>query len=155
MVQGLAARFVPAADEVGLLQRGRGPEGELFLKFAEKGHYGGRTRPTSTRQGIYCATPSGEFLSSLNHNDPRRVEAALRKALEAWEAMPREKRLLPGAPAAAPEGRFRYESLFPADGLALRVFVRDLPRGEGCATTTKEEDWRARSWNQDTVWFRR
>ena len=150
-MQALAARFIPAADEVWLLQHGKGAESELFLKFAEKGHYGGRTRPTDTRQGIYCATPSGEFLSSLNHNDPRRVEAALRQALAAWEAMPREKRLRPEAPAAAPEGRFRWETLFPADGLSLRVFVRDLPREGG----PKEGDWRTRSWNQDSAWFRK
>ncbi len=150
-MQRLAARFVPAADEVWLLQHAKGPVGELFRGFAEKGHYGGRTTPTDTRQGIYCATPSGEFLASLNHNDPRRVEAALRKALEAWEALPREKRLRPEAPAAEPAGRFRFEALFPADGLALQVHVRDLPR-EGDA---KKGDWRARAWNQDTAWFRR
>ncbi len=150
-MQALAARFVPAADEVGLLQRGRGPEGELFVKFAEKGHYGGRTEPTNTRQGIYCAAPSGEFLASINHNDPRQVEGMLRRALEAWDALPRAKRLPPAALAEAPEGRFRYETLFPADGLALHVFVRDLPRdGDDVA-----KDWRASAWNQDTAWFRR
>ena len=82
----LARRFIPAADEVGLLQRktSAGPEAEWFRTVAEQGHYGGRTVPTDTRQGIYAAAPSGVLLASINHSDPRRVADMLRKALAIW-----------------------------------------------------------------------
>ena len=53
-VQELAASFVPAADEAHFLKVMRGAEGDLFRAVAEKGHYAGRTVPTSTRQGIYA-----------------------------------------------------------------------------------------------------
>src|SRR5262245_29858240 len=118
--------------------------------MAEHGHYGGRTTPTDTRQGIYAAAPSGEFLASINHNDPARVAAMLEKALAAWDAMPREKRLPAAALEAAPVGRRRWEALYPADGLVLRVHTRDVDRGAG-----ENADGRLRAWNLDFAWFRR
>lgn len=148
----LAKRFVPAADEVGFLQRktSKGPEAEWFRGVAEQGHYGGRSVPTDTRQGIYAAAPSGVLLASINHNDPRRVAAMLVKALAAWEALPRAKRLPASALAKAPVGRPRWEALYPVDGLVLRVTTRDVGR-----ETAAEDDWRAKAWNLDFAWFRR
>src|SRR5439155_24689327 len=107
------------------------PESAWFRAMAAHGHYGGRTTPTDTLQGIYAAAPSGEFLASINHNDPARVAAMLEKALAAWDALPREKRLPPEAVEAAPAGRPRWETLYPADGLVLRVHTRDVGREEG------------------------
>jgi hypothetical protein len=148
----LAKRFVPAADEVGFLQRktSKGPEAEWFRGVAEQGHYGGRTVPTDTRQGIYAAAPSGVLLASINPNDPRRVAAMLTKALAAWEALPRAKRLPASALAQAPVGRPRWETLYPVDGLALRVTSRDVGREPASG-----DDWRAKAWNLDFAWFRR
>ena len=147
----LAKQFVPAADEVGFLQRksSKGPEAEWFRGVAEQGHYGGRTVPTDTRQGIYAAAPSGVLLASINHSDPRRVAAMLVKALAAWEALPRAKRLPASALVQAPVGRPRWETLYPVDGLALRVTTRDLARESASA-----DDWRATAWNLDFAWFR-
>jgi hypothetical protein len=148
-VKRLAEKFVPAADEVGFLQRRPGPEGDLFRKVAEQGHYAGRMKPTDTRQGIYATAPNGTLLASVNSNDPRRMQEMLEKALAAWGGLPREARLPEAALEKSPKGRFRWESLYPEDGLALRVNSRDLERpSEGA-------DWRAHAWNQDYAWFRR
>ena len=57
-------RFVPAADEVWHLQNRKDAECRLFQAIAEQGHYAGRSRPSTTRQGIYACTPSGRFLAS-------------------------------------------------------------------------------------------
>lgn len=143
-VQKLAAQFVAAADEVWFLQNTAGPEGEWFRAAAEQGHYGGR--PNSTRQGIYAVAPSGTLLASMNHNDPRRVAKMLRSALAKWEGMSDAERL-EGAPAG--DAPWRWERLYPRDGLVLRVNTRDLPRDQG------ESNWKTRAWNQDYAWFRR
>jgi hypothetical protein len=69
----LAAKFVPAADEVYRMQNlktSTDPECRLFQKFAEQGHY---RRPGTTRQGTYCVSPSGVLLGSINSNDPQRI----------------------------------------------------------------------------------
>ena len=66
----LAAQFVPAADEVFRMQNlktGTDPECRLFQKFAELGHY---RQPGTTRQGTYCATPSGILLASISRSVP-------------------------------------------------------------------------------------
>src|SRR5437667_10677727 len=113
-------KFVPAADEVWALQHEKGPECDHFRLFCEKGHYGGRTQPTDTRQGTYACTPSGEFLASINTNDPRQMAAMMKKALEVWEAMPKGQRLMAEDPVPAPKGRDRMEMHVPTDGLVLR-----------------------------------
>jgi hypothetical protein len=144
-VKRLAERFLPVADEVGMLQRAKTKEGELFRRIAEQGHYAGRSHPTDTRQGLYAAAPSGVLLASINHNDPSRVAAMLEKALAAWEALPGDQRRGEGD-----VGGFRWESLRPEDGLVLRVTTRDLARD-----LPAEAGWRARAWNRDVAWFRR
>ena len=149
-MKALAARFVPAADEVHGLQVGKGPEGDLFRKIAEQGHYAGRTRPSSTRQGIYAAAPSGRLLASINSNRPDQMADMLRKALAVWETLPKEERLLPGEVPASPPDRWRWESKYPTDGLVLKVTSRDVGR-EGA----RGDDWPARAWNRDFAWFKR
>lgn len=153
-VRALLARFVPAADEVGRLQRGEDPESRLFQKVAEQGHYAGRTVPSSTRQGLYATTVDGQLLASINHNDPARVAAMLEKALAAWEALPEAGRV----PEAGWDGTGdlrRLEARYPADGLVLRLSSRDLPRDVPGAAAPAAPDWRAAAWNLDYVWLRR
>jgi hypothetical protein len=149
-VRTLLERFVPCADEVWFLQNQKGPECDLFRSFCEKGHYGGRTRPTNTRQGSYAVAPSGEFLASINTNDPRAMAGMLRKALEAWKSLPEHKRFMDPAPATEPEGRRRAEARYPTGGLALKTWSRDLPRPSG----VEDRGWAA-AWNQDFAWFLR
>jgi hypothetical protein len=138
---------VPVADEVGQLQRSQGPEGELFRRIAEQGHYAGRTQPTNTRQGIYALTADGDFLASVNTRRGEEVLAMLERALAAWNALAREEPDAVDAAEVAPERRFR--SLYPADGLVLEVHSRDLPREDA------PRDWRAGASNRDRAWFRR
>lgn len=151
-VQKLAAEFVPAADASDRIQSKDSFDADalLFHKF------GGRRTIASTRageglgQGQYAVAPSGELLASCATPDPREVAAMMKAGLEKWKQLPRERRLLaePPDPKAAENWR-RWEKLYPADGLVLRVVTRDLPRGDG-----KEVPAHFRyAWNQDFAWF--
>lgn len=143
----LAARFVPATDEVYRLQNGTDAECRLFQTFAEKGHYGGR--PGTTRQGTYAATPGGDLLASVNSNNPDRIAAMLRDALAKWEKLAPGDRLPAGDPKDQAPSLRRAERYYPAGGLVLHVYSRDLPRADAA------EGWRGKAWNQDYAWFRK
>ena len=140
----LAAKFVPAADEVYRMQNqdGTDPECRLFQKFAELGHYGGR--PGTTRQGTYATTPSGVLLGSINSNDPVRIADMLQRALAKWQTLSREDRMSSTDPQKQLADIKRPERFYPKDGLVLYVTSRDMPRkkpryshGQGLP-----EDWR-------------
>lgn len=147
-VQKLLRSFVPVADEVGRLQRGKDAECRLFQKFCEEGHYGGRTIPTPTRQGIYAITSSGVFLGSCNTRSAKRVITMLEEALKRFGAMSRGQRAIGENGEAALAAVRRFEDRFPKDGLALRVVSRDLP---GAAKHRPYD----RAWNLDWAWFRK
>lgn len=147
-MQELLARFVTVADEVGRLQRGGDAECELFRGFCEQGHYGGRSEPTGTRQGLYAVTPSGRLLSSVNTQSPQRVVAMLQQALQRWAELPAAERQLDAARLEQLAATKRFEDRHPADGLVLAEYLRDLDRPD-------TGDWRGRAWNQDQVWFTR
>lgn len=148
-LQKLAKKFVAASDEVWRLHNRHELDCEFFQGFCEEGHYGGRSRPTSTRQGIYCCTPSGKFLGSINTTDPKRMIGMLERALEAWKKTPKDERYLDYDPATRADEIRRYEQQYPADGLPLRVYSRD-PKRAGIP-----DDWRAAAWNVDSLWYRR
>jgi hypothetical protein len=131
------------------LQNRDDPPSLLFQKIAEQGHYAGRTKPTSTRQGIYATAPSGRLLASVNTRSPERVAEMLRTALQRWAEMPEAERYLPESEAEAVVSAWGSERLYPEDGLALQIFARDLPREKTVG------DWRDDAWNKDFVWFRR
>jgi hypothetical protein len=148
----LAAKFVPAADEVYRMQNletGTDPECRLFQKFAELGHY---RRPGTSRQGTYCVTPSGVLLGSVNSNDPKRVADLLEKSLTKWGTLKREERLLPTDPRKQLADIKRPERHYPEGGLVLNVTSRDMPR-EGGKASPARAGWRALAWNQDFAWF--
>jgi hypothetical protein len=146
-VQELAASFVPAADEAHFLKVMRGAEGDLFRAVAEKGHYAGRTVPTSTRQGIYAFARSGAFLASINTRSAEHVAAMLDEALAKWAELPTRERYMSERELAAHRG-WRWESQYPADGLVLRAHSRELPRDDA------PDDWRAEASNREYAWFR-
>lgn len=77
----------------------------------------------------------------------------LRRALDAWAALPQAERLWPGDPRslAGEAQQVRAERLYPEGGLVLRVHTRDLPSGG----TPIIGDWRSRALNQDFAWFTR
>ena len=127
-VKELAAKFIPAADEVGRLQSGKDAECRLFQKIAEQGHYAGRTRPSGTRQGTYATTADGTFLASWNNNNPRFVARKLREALKNWDRLKAEGRKFSGEDPLDIAQLSRADRFFPEGGLVLKVNTRDLPR---------------------------
>lgn len=145
-MQALLRDFVPVADEVGRLQRGTDAECRFFQTVAEQGHYAGRLQPSNTRQGIYAIAPSGELLGSLNTRDGGNVAAMLRAARTKYAKMPPAQRR-GETPALDPARSPRFERHYPADGLVLHVYTRDLPRPEPV------RGWHAGAWNQDYAWF--
>ena len=147
-VQALAARFVPVADEVGRLQRDEAADCRFFRSFCELGHYGGRTKPSSTRQGIYAVTAGGTFLASVNTRDPAAMTRMLEQALARFDELPAKARS-GERPALDPAAIRRFEDHYPETGLVLRVVTRDLPRAK------VPEGWRGAAWNVDHAWFRR
>jgi hypothetical protein len=146
-VKELAAKFIPAADEVGRLQSGGDAECQLFRKIAEQGHYAGRTRPSRTRQGTYATTADGTFLASWNKNDPRIVARKLREALKNWDRLKAKGRKFLGEDPLEIAQLNRADRFFPEGGLVLKVNTRDLPRDP-----PQQGRW-ADAWNQDFVWF--
>ena len=132
---------------MGRLQSGQDEECRLFQKIAEQGHYAGRTRPSSTRQGTYATTADGTLLISWNTNDPRVVASKLRQAIARWEKLPAERRSQADQPPLDPSRLERADRHYPEGGLVLRATTRDLPRDP-----PQEERW-ATSWNQDFAWF--
>lgn len=148
-MQALAKRFVCVADEVFRLQKGKSADADFFRKFCEKGHYGGRTRPSNTRQGIYAAAADASFLASVNTRRPEGVVRMLEQALERFDKLAVERRVTPAAMLARVRGVRRAESEFPKEGLVLRVTTRDLPGA------TQQRSWHAGARNRDWAWFRK
>jgi hypothetical protein len=72
----------------------------------------------------------------------------LREALERWNEMSKEERLLDYDPEEVLPQINRAENHYPEDGLVLRVNSRDLPR-----TGLDPTDWRSTAWNFDYAWF--
>ncbi len=145
----LAEKFVAASDEVWRLQNRKDVDCKFFQGFCEEGHYGGRTRPTGTRQGIYCCTPSGRFLASVNTTDPKRMARMLSEALAAWAKTPEGDRYLNYDPATKASSIGRAEQNVPKDGLLLRVYSRDVPARKASRA------WLELAWNVDSLWYRR
>ncbi|NUN47826.1 MAG: hypothetical protein HUU15_03230 [Candidatus Brocadiae bacterium] len=144
-IQKLAGKFIPATDEVTMLHRDQGAAGKHFRLVSEKGHYG-RNPLDWTRQGLYCLAPSGEFLGSVNSTRAEDVKAFLKESWEAWEKLPKGRRLMEGAPG---EWRDRWADRYPVDGMVWKVTSRDLPRANA------RKDWAGHAWNIDYAWFRR
>lgn len=137
---------MPAADEVYRLQGGDDPECQLFQYVAKQGHYAAKG---GSQQGIYCLAPSGILLASTNATQAAPVAQTMRRALDAWNKLPRERRLLAQDPNGWTGKLERDERYYPIGGLILRQYVRDLPH------KLLPNDWRGKAWNQDIAWFRR
>jgi len=125
-----------------------------FAGVTERGHYAGRG--FRTRQGTYVLTPRGDLLASIPPACADSVLDMMRRALEAWEDVPEERRH--PAPCFG-DARSWEEDCPDADGLVLELVVRDLGAASGDARSAPRSAARARSadldrrLNFDHVWF--
>ena len=134
--------FVPVADNCSYTQNLQNTEGEFFCLVAEQGHYSGRTKPTTTRQGLYTCTLAGELLASINTRDGNEVAEMMHQALEKWHQ--KRDRAAEVAPSGYNHDLHSDRWEYPEDGLVLNLYARDLLRKSG------ETDPR---WNIDRIWF--
>lgn len=152
---------MPVAEEVHFLY----PESQWALdRLADDpGHllfkaYGARVpkgdwNEHGTKQGIYLMGPEGEYLEGAHaaSGSGSALAKRMRRALERWEALAEEKdyanRDVPKATAMAPPEVANAP-------LALRVFMRDLPRSEDDDSGRRrtERDLRGRHWMAFTEW---
>lgn len=143
----LSERFIPVAENSSALERQQDDKGAFFRHIAEQGHYGGRTYPTSTRQGSYTFTADGRFLAAVNTRDPAQMAEMAHTALARWQ-QPDD---LTGPSPVQLVDTSSPDDGYPADGLVLEVAARDLPR----EVDTRPDDWRKQAWNRDYAWFTR
>ncbi len=171
-MQKLAQQFVVVADEVymlypedpGNLARVADNEAHrLFKSYGESMPAGAWNHPGS-KQGIFMMGPSGEYLEgkATANGDPRDIEARLRRALQAWETLRKQKkyanRPVPAAVEAVPPE-------VAGKALILRASLRDLPR-DGNAEAAAPSRWRRAlgdslgwrgftqwAWNQNWIGF--
>jgi hypothetical protein len=149
-VIALASRyFIPVAENCSPLQGQPDAKGEFFRLVAEQGHYGGRTYPTSTRQGYYAFTADGKLLDAMNARDPERMASMMRTSLRRWQALSEGESEAQGNGSAVQVSDYEPPNLYPAGGLVLRLAARDLPR----EVDTRKDDWRKHAWNLDYAWF--
>ncbi len=105
-------------------------------------------RRHATPRGIYVLAPTGRILIATRDVSPIHVSHRLEAALAQWRALPADARTrTTDSPLVAHDTHAFADA--PADGLRLRVTVRDLDKPmHGRRTQTGE-------WNQDNAWFRR
>ena len=160
-VKKLSGEFVPVAEEVHFLY----PESKWALdRIADDpGHllfkkYGtqvpeGEWNEGGTKQGIYLMGPNGEYLEGAHaaSGSGSALAKRMERALKRWEQLAREKdyanRVVPARATVAPPEI--------ADApLALRVFMRDLPRGDDDDSGRRrtDRDLRGRGWMAFTEW---
>lgn len=144
IIQLASEQFIPVAENSSALERQADDKGTFFHHFAEQGHYGGRTKPTTTRQGSYTFRADGTFLASVNSRDADVMAEMMREALERFDHP--EKLGDPSPVQMADAGP--DVDLFPSDGLVLQATVRDLPRPDDMPPGDDR-------WNLDYVWIRR
>ncbi len=147
VIRLLSEQFIPVAGNSSALQRQQDDVGQFFRHIAEQGHYGGRTHPTTTRQGSYAFTATGQFLASINTRDPEKMAGMLGVALSRW----REAALLGNRAPVQVLGAAAPDRGYPVGGLVLQLVARDLPR----TIDTRPDDWRKGAWNFDYAWFTR
>ncbi len=111
----LAESFLPAADEVGKLERGRGGVSKFYRKIARR-----HTERLRTTQGTYIVTPSGRLIDYSHTLDAEQMAEFLESGLKKWQALSKSDRLgKSGSSATA-------SSNYPEDGLVLNVALRKL-----------------------------
>jgi hypothetical protein len=129
LIQLASEEFVPVTGDDWYQRRRQDAEGEFFRKVADQGPRKGEGG--STRQGIYCLTPSGKLLAYKNAQDADVMRAVLERALADWKKLPAEEREAGAVKVPDPgDPDKRYHRAPPADGLILNVYTRILDRDD-------------------------
>jgi len=124
VIRLLSDSFVSVADNCGYTQTQQDAKGEFFRLVAEQGHYGGRTKPTATRQGLYACTVEGELLASINTRDADQVLGMLKTGLDRWRQRPATFSPLDIPKTYSPDPRLNWS--YPEGGLVLKHELRSL-----------------------------
>ena len=106
-----------------------------------------------TKQGIYMIGPGGEYLEGAHaaSGSASRLLERMEAALKRWKALKKDKgyaaKPIPRAASVAPPD-------VEAAPIALRISLRDLPRGDGDTSGRRrtEADLRGKSWMSVTEW---
>lgn len=133
--------------DINRSQHRKDVDGKYFRKIAEQGHYAGKTKPTSTRQGLYVATVDGHLLASVNSTEADEVLQMMKRSVAKWQ-----QRQALGMAGSEKKIRKKtridknYSVPFPEGGLILREVCRDMPR----PNDRSFKNWRH---NFDNVWL--
>ena len=132
----IAKSFLPAADEVQRLERGRGPVRSFYKKIAKR-----HIKRLGTTQGTYVVTPSGKLLGSRHPYDKDSVAGFLKSCLNKYKKLSKKERL-----GSSINTKNSGSTTPPEGGLILSVVLR------------KPNSRKARgsvAWNQDFAWYRK
>ena len=144
MIQLATEDFIAVSGDDWYQRRRQDAEGDFFRKVANQGPRKGEDG--STRQGIYCFTPSGKLLAYRNAQDADVMREVVEKALADWKKLPASERQ-PGAVTVGDPGKLdkQFHRAPPTDGLILNVYTRILECGDNgecrkgtCKTTGGE-----------------
>lgn len=115
----LQKHFIPVAIDQFAQRRQKDEEGDFWRKIISKSP---RPDPNNTTQGLYIATPTGDFLAYNNNRGPERIKKLLRQSLLAFD----QKRLEPGKPLVVdkPDNRFLHHA--PEGVRIVRVHAKVL-----------------------------
>lgn len=131
---------MPAADEVGKLERGKGPVSDFYRKIAKR-----HIKGLGTTQGTYIVAPGGKLIDSRHTYDLGELADLLKSTLEKYKALPKKERL------GKRTGTRTESSDYPEDGLVLSVLLRKFykrkPQGRQARGVVE--------WNQDFAWYRK
>jgi hypothetical protein len=140
-------------EDPGNLARVANDPAHLFFKKYGESMPAGDWHHPGTKQGIYMIGPDGEYLEGrfAASGDPDDVLARMRRALDRWQQLRRERRY---ANRPVPRARAAVPPEHEGAALRLRVSLRDLVPGGACEATPR---WRVangndRQWQSFTKW---
>jgi len=143
VIDFIRANFIPVTTDINKTIHRRDDVGDFFRKIAEQGHYAGRTKPTTTRQGLYVSMADGQLLASINSTGADEVLKMMKHAVTKFEKIKKDEQ-----PEISDtfESDKKFTATVPPGGMILRVTCRDLPR----ESDADHETWRH---NFDNLWL--
>lgn len=142
-------KLFPVADDISRLLASSDPEADFLHSVLAQSEQ----NTDWAEGGVFVLSPSGQLLSACRQDAAQEdLAATLAQGLAAWQNLEADARVtVSSEQLAAPS---RLERLFPHDGLALEVFLRDLPAAKGEIPVVGDLP-RSESWSRDYLWFSR